>query len=326
MILDTELTRDLPIVLQIDGGMGRVVCSTPAIRRLKERFPERDITVITTCPDVFDRNPSVKKVYGFNSSYLWEDVIRYGEFVYPEPYHDVWYYNQKRHLAESFNFLLNGEMTIDDTPHLYLNKREISWANNFIKERRKDTKDGQGLVGVIQGFGAGANMSNHQCSDNRSCGEFDLVDDSDRSFLMPQLMTLLDTITSKEDILFLNASHIPINHKRVWNDNLTTRQLMSLTHEADFVISIDSFIAHVAKAFNKKCYQFLGSTYRQNVSYTDFMVFQRGGFPRAYTPNRFNGIIEGQNAGAMEFPKDDMISIGEIILKDILGTYKQDAE
>lgn len=313
MILDTGLTRELSIVIQLDGGMGRVLCATPAIAHLKERFPDRDITVITAFPEIFEKNPAVKKTYHLNSNYLWEDVIRYGEFIFPEPYHDVWYYNQKHHLVESFDHIINGETSEDVTPKIYLDKREISWAETLVKERRADTWEGKGRVGIFQAYGAGVHSPN--CGGDCSCSG-DLDDETYRSFPTPQLESLLETLIDA-DMVLLNASHIPIDRKGVWNGSYSTRQLMALTKAADFVITIDSFLGHVAKAFDKKCYQFLGSTFKENVSYPEFKTYQREGYPRAYTPNRFNGIIEGQNEGAMEFSKDEIKRIGLEIQQDL---------
>jgi len=295
------------LVVQIDGGMGRVLCSTPALEHMWERFSgKRKIIAVTPYPDLFEGSPHVSRAYPWNSSYLWDDVIKDGEFLAPEPYHNHFYYSQKHHLIESFDWLLGGEISdcqMTLTPRAYLRNDEIQFGFDLIERIRNDFPDSK--IGVIQGMGASA------CLDAKGV----LHDASDRSFRMEDLQFILKEIGT--EWIFVNASHIPLREEtNVWTQQLNTRQLMSVVKACDGVFTIDSFINHAGAVWKKPGLLVLGSTYRRNVGYPHYSTVQRRGFPTGYSPNRFNNSShEVQNKGAMDFSQD--------ALKEIVALWRR---
>ena len=121
-------------IIKIDGGIGRVICSTGSIKRYWETNPDK-IVILTSWPEIFENNPYVYKVYKDDGSiqYLFDDIIKHGDFCYPEPYFDANYYNQKYHLSQSFNNLINKE---DDKldPVLFLTNEEIKYGIDLVKK------------------------------------------------------------------------------------------------------------------------------------------------------------------------------------------------
>jgi hypothetical protein len=148
-----ETGKQKPYVVQIDGGIGRVLCSVPAVEKLSKT---RDVIVITSHPEIFWHNPYIYKVYGLGREYIWDDVIKNGEFLYPEPYYNYKYYTQEHHLIQSFDMLLNGGTGKFYTPKIYLTRDEIIWASEFIKLRRVDS--GKNRVAMLQCFGSSAKI------------------------------------------------------------------------------------------------------------------------------------------------------------------------
>jgi len=277
-----------PIVVQIDGGIGRVICSIPALETLAK---SRRVIVVTSYPEVFYNNPNIYKVYSLNHAYLWEDVIRHGEFTHPEPYHHQAYYNQELHLMQVFNLLLTGDAGTITTPNLFQTADEDTWAKNFIEERKRER---QRSVVLLQCFGSSAVLTNNTVQDN-----------SKRS--LP--LNVADAICRNTDYTYINVSHLTLDYPNVWQHTFTLRQIFSLVAHCDFIVGIDSFLLHVGNCFGKSGVAFFGGTYPQNLSYSQYQLVQRKGFPKNYIPNRFSGFVD-ENSGAMDF---DNVEIGEII-------------
>jgi hypothetical protein len=279
---------DKPYVVQLDGGIGRVICAIPAIEELAKK---RRVIVLTSFPDVFLNNPHVYKTYNLNREYLWDDVIRHGEFLCPEPYFSHFYYNQEHHLIQSFNHLMTDNSNMAHA-NLYLSVEERKWAEEFVNLRRQEFKD-RAII-LFQCFGSGAILE-----DDR------VVDTSHRS--LPTYV--VDAICANTNPLYINASQIHMNYPNVWQQSFSTRQLFALTAYCDYVVSVDSCLIHIGASFSKTGLVFFGGTFPDNLSYPSYRVIQREGYPKSYMPNRFTGFVD-ENQGALDF---DNIELGQII-------------
>ena len=267
-------------IVQIDGGIGRVLCATQALNTLSE---QNEVVVITTWPDVFTNNPNIFKVYGLNREYIWEDVIRHGDFLYPEPYFKRQYYNQEHHLSQSFNDILINDPKFS-FPKIYLSPQETLWGVNFVKNIKSQFCGS--LILAFQPFGASAVLENG-----------DVIDTTHRSLSMDAVRFIADNL---KDVILVNCSHIAINHKSIWQANFTVRELFSVVAACDNIFTIDSMLNHVGAAFQKTGILLLGSTYSKNVGYPNYTILQRDGYPKNYFPNRFSGFVD-KNKGAMDF-------------------------
>lgn len=279
-------------VIQIDGGIGRVLCSTGALETLAE---QHEVVVITTWPDVFLHNPKIFKIYGMNREYIWDDVIRHGDFMYPEPYFKKEYYNQQCHLSQAFNTIING---IDKFhfPNIYLTPQETQWGIGFIKNIKSQFV-GKTII-AFQPFGAMA--SNHDGI---------VADNTHRSLTMEAVRYIADNL---KDVILVNCSHIPIDHRNVWQANFTLRELFAVVSACDHVLTIDSVLSHIGAAFQKTGILLLGSTYSSNVGYPNFTTLQREGYPKNYVPNRFTGFVD-KNKDAMNFSASEYDTVLSLI-------------
>jgi len=276
-------------IVQIDGGAGRCLCATRALENLYATTGEK-ITVITAWPEVFLNAPYIHKLYNLTQvPYLFDDIIKHGEFVNPEPYHNFHYYNQRHNLAQSFDFLINDEVSVSPKPTVYLNRDEKAFGADIVNQAKQAS--GKKIVVALQGFGAGARMLEN--------GE--LVDESNRSLNKKTV----DLIINSQECVFVNLSHIPMHHPNVWmQPDLNIRKIMAITSACDFVVSIDSLLSHIACALDKPTILLLGSTFKENVGYDHFRIVQRQGYPKSYFPNRFHGFVD-QNQGAMDFTEEE---------------------
>jgi len=267
-------------IIQIDGGIGRVLCATHALNTLSE---QDEIVVLTTWPDVFINNPNILKTYGLNREYIWDDVIRHGDFRYPEPYFTRKYYTQEYHLSQAFNSIL-----LDDPkftfPKLYLTPQEVIWGKGFVNNIK--TQFCGRLIVAFQPFGASAINT-----------EGIITDETCRSLSMDSVRFIADNL---KDVILINCSHISIDHRNVWQASFTIRELFAVVAACDHVFTVDSMLNHVGAAFQKTGVLLLGSTFSKNVAYPNYTTLQREGYPKSYYPNRFSGFVN-RNKGAMDY-------------------------
>jgi ADP-heptose:LPS heptosyltransferase len=296
-------------IIKIDGGIGRVICATGAIRKLANLDPETDIVIISSWPEVFENNPYILKLYKDGSiPYLFEDVIKHGLFSYPEPYHERQYYIQQEHLIASFDRLITG-YSEKIYPEIFLTEEEKSFGLDVVSKAL--AASGKKSAIAYQPYGSGASMSN--------CG---VISD-------PSYRSLTDDLNKKiltdcKDSVFINLSHIPINHPNCWQQSYTLRQLFAVASSCHAVVSIDSVLSHLGIAFEKKGVLILGSTYSINVGYDEYKnyeTFQKSGYPRSYQSNRFGGHVE-KNKYAMDFDGVDQVRIIDSIAR--LGSLNND--
>jgi len=275
-------------IIQIDGGIGRVLCATQALETLYKKTNEKMI-VLSSWPDVLANAPYISKLYNLTQvPYLFDDIVKHGEFINPEPYQNFHYYNQRHHLSQSFNFLLNGEDEVG-RPTIYLSPDEVKWGNQLIDEVKRAS--GKKIVVALQAFGSGAKLMENGT----------LVDPSNRSLTKGTV----DKILFNPDCVFINLSHIPMNHPNVWQQpELNIRQIFAITKACNFIVSVDSLLSHVGAAFDKQGILILGGTFKENVGYTHYITCQKEGFPKSYFPNRFHGFVD-LNQGAMDFSEDE---------------------
>lgn len=279
-------------IFQIDGGIGRVICATPAIQDYARQCDTR-VIVVTSWTEVFWFNTAVYKVYKIDHPYLWDDVIRHGDFFNPEPYHSSLYYNQEHHLIDAFQWLINQRATTETRtqPQLFLSPDEITCAKNIIQRVKKEMNIS--CIAAYQPYGAGAAMLDNN-----------VVDNSHRSLSK----TAAEFIATASNVGFVNCSHIFVDCKNVWNQQFSVRELFAIVSQCDFVVAVDSSVAHIGVAFDKRGISLLGATFMQNVGYNSYRTFQRKGFPKNYFPNRFHGFVD-ENRDAMNFDTDTLQEI-----------------
>ena len=116
------------LVVRIDGWLGIVVAMTWAITEVAKKRP---VKVITSRPLVFLGNPYIKSVHGLDDRRLYEDVIKWNDYIELEPYTDPEFFND----AKNWLYIAKKQLHIDgDTipqPCLFLAEHEK--MSNFLQ-------------------------------------------------------------------------------------------------------------------------------------------------------------------------------------------------
>jgi len=124
------------IIFQINGGLGKSVMATAVCHAIKTKYPENELIVISSYPDVFINNPNVNKCISHNEiKYFYKDYISGGDFLYfgQEPYLENSYIKQEKNLIETWCELFNlpvtklqGEMFLTNREmEFYIRKHDI---------------------------------------------------------------------------------------------------------------------------------------------------------------------------------------------------------
>lgn len=98
-------------IIKIDWWLWRVIASTWVIT---EYAKKNDVSIITTRPLVFRGNPYIKSIHWIDDRRLYEDVIKWNDYIEIEPYTMPEYFNNREHIIKCIN-------------------KQLTWNNKFIK-------------------------------------------------------------------------------------------------------------------------------------------------------------------------------------------------
>ena len=89
-IAKCDATKQKTLVIRIDGWLWRVIAMSGAIT---EKAKQQPVKVVTSRPLVFWGNPYIKSVHGLDDRRLFEDVIKWNDYIELEPYTDPEFFN-----------------------------------------------------------------------------------------------------------------------------------------------------------------------------------------------------------------------------------------
>jgi len=239
--------------LQIDGGIGRCICATGAVKEMT------DSHLVTSAPFVFE-GLGIERVYPTNHAYLYEDMIMPGEFILPEPYNHSKYYREKKHLCQVFNFLINGK---DEyvAPEIKLSDNERINGRKYVEDIKKGKK-----VLLIQPF---ASSGGRTANCSKVCN--DLEDESYRSFTDGFIKELIEALKDDYTLLFVEDA----NQKKYPNTvpviAQSPRLIFTIIPFVDGIITCDSFLHHASAALGTPTTTIVlwGGTSEENLGYKE---------------------------------------------------------
>jgi len=303
-------------IVMIDGGIGRTICAIPAINELAKK---ENITVVATWLEPFFNNKNLKRTYHVGQPYIWEDIIKQGILIHPEPYEDHEYYNQEMHLIQAFYKDLGLEPP-KELPkiELPLQDVEIKMARESLKNlKEKHKKD---KVIIFQPFGASMNTCSTTC---KNPTEEDYEDISNRSLKFSTTLKIIEELKKYAVVIVMasiNCSTLK-NIEGVEIPQLQLRNWFSLIKEADYVIGCDSVAQHITYAYDKPGFFVYGGTYIENVGYPILKHFVKEGYPKEYNPMRIPSnamqMVPVFNEGAMGFSEEEEQKLIDELLKFI---------
>lgn len=286
---ETEKT----LVVRIDWWLGRVVAMTWAITEVAKKRP---VKVVTSRPLVFWWNPYIKSVHGLDDRRLFEDVIKWNDYIELEPYTDPEFFND----AKNWLYIAKKQLKIewDKIPQPCLFLAEHEKMNNVLSGERPI---------LYQPFG--------------STMWLNWADKSYRSIPVEAAQYIADELTKKGYTLYevIKPNAQPVLNDCQMCDTPDLRLVVSLCARYP-VVWCDSSLHHCSKAFGNKALVVWAWTdaerygYESNINMREFPMV-------AHTPlrlmmNSFDYDISNQHTN--QFTKkflDKVVSNVDLLYK-----------
>lgn len=123
------------ILLGIEGGIGKGIAATGAVKVAKENGHSVDI--ITAHPSIWEGNPNVNKVYDWNRVEYMSDFIKsYEKIIFNDPYKHEEFLLGGCDITCTYNLMLN-DICQPVKPQLFLNKAEHLYVQDLLKDIEK---------------------------------------------------------------------------------------------------------------------------------------------------------------------------------------------
>ena len=140
------------IIFNIEGGIGKSIMATAVCEAIKKKYPNDNLIVLTSYPEVFICNPHIYRCYNHNQlSYFYNEYIEDGNFLafFHNPYLETNFIKCKEHLLKTWCSMFDVPYK-NEQPKLYLSQREKDfYQRQFYSEKP---------IFVIQTNGGGSNQ------------------------------------------------------------------------------------------------------------------------------------------------------------------------
>lgn len=299
----------------INGGAGRMLCALPALERFMSENPDGYIVTEAGLDFVLGNRLLQDRTFDVNTKGLFENTVRHGEVISPEPYRDYEYFNQKISISQAFDKLINGNVreNFDYRPNLILNKEEELHGVAVIKHAKEEHKKEKTIV--IQPFGRGSIND-----DNLKI----VADYSTRSLETKTYLAIAKALREHYNVVSMSEFEIPGDEYSINPKQLSLRKWAAVIETADYFIGCDSVGQHLAYSSNTPGTVILGSTFAVNVSYPNyFNIIEKEGYDKRYAPIRLSEACcqeaDRLNDLALEFSDVET----ENIIKNILTHIKK---
>ena len=310
-------------IINIDGGIGRVIAAIPALLKYGKLHPEEDWYVMIPAWDImtwgFEElqertfNPETK---GMFENYYWDA----DKVIYPEPYKLPKFYRNEIGLKEAFDVLINETEDHSDLPEmqLKLSLDELIDAKQIVNNIRRQNNNKK--IIVMQPFGSTAYHT-----------EVGIYDKSMRSINHYMTKMLVDKLSKDYVILNMSAGLYSQDGMANLQPDPSLRVWAGIIGEADYFIGCDSCGQHMAKAMGTPSSVVIAGTHEVNMSYPDtFHIIKRDGVKYHPAPMRVSGInsmlCDKLNERRNEFSDDEIHSAYKEIVKRIAKTTDKSVE
>lgn len=298
----------------ITHGAGTVITAIPALEKFARLNPENDFKVLIGGwgPLLLGHPVLQDRYYDINNHKGLFDLVRDHHIQNLEPYHVSGYINQQLHLTEAFDVLINGKNAGDLKPaRLYPSKQEISSVKQ-LTGRMKEEHQKEKVV-VFQPYGSGITVEEGGRPFDSSARSLD-VDD----------YLYLAKMLAPHALVFYFGPHEFRHPGDAYTPDMSGHDLdlrfyLSLIHQCDYFLGVDSVGQHMARALDKPGTVILGGTSAVNTSYEDHFTIFRNDAPFTYCPIRISSVdstlANRLNEKAMTFTIADLDSIVEGVLR-----------
>jgi len=131
-----EVFKSSKLLLPVHGGIGRNIMATAVVRAIKKQYPNKELSVIAGCPEVFQKNPRVKRVHNLSRpSFVFEDYFKNSDtmLLSVEPYQHKDYISRKKHFVECWCEMLGVEFD-GIQPEMFYNISEQEIAKDYLQK------------------------------------------------------------------------------------------------------------------------------------------------------------------------------------------------
>lgn len=121
------------IIFKVQGGLGKHIASTAFIKKIKQKYPQSNLIVLSAWKDVFLNNPHVNESSPELSTFYdkfveGNDVL----FLTQDPYDFDNHMNRREHLIATW-FSMIGEEYKGEMPEIYFSPQEEQYYTQFYK-------------------------------------------------------------------------------------------------------------------------------------------------------------------------------------------------
>ena len=220
------------IIFESYGGVGKVIMSTAIVKKLKQKFPESNIMVVTSQPSVWLNNPYVKHIYtpdqkpALNGLYI--NGNRDVEILMREPYAESNFLLNKKHLLETWSDLYELDYN-NELPEFYLDSTEL--------ERYKKSYDTSKPIMVIHPNGGYIVEFGYNWA---------------RDLPTEVTQQIINDNKDKYTIYHIKGKDQKLKYDNVIEETGNIRKVAVLLTLAEKILSVDTFTQHLAVALRKK--------------------------------------------------------------------------
>ena len=224
-------------VFNIEGGIGKHICSTAVVSAYKNNHPTTKVIVVCAWPEIYLGNEDVERVYRLgNVPYFYQDYV-YGKDTVvfsQEPYKQTSHIKKQKHLilswCEMIGIKYNGE-----APKLPMNMRETGYLDPELANIPK-----QKPILLFQPFGGPG--KDHQADPYSWSRD-----------IHPQVaQQIVDTLKDHYQIIHVCYDfHHKLNHVIRYEKVSPKKNLFNMIRYADRCLFIDSSFQHAAAAMGK---------------------------------------------------------------------------
>jgi hypothetical protein len=302
-------------ILNIDGGIGRIIASLPALLKYYQNHPDEEWYVSITGWDYVPLGISELQNRTFNpdTKGVWENYfMKADEVISPEPYRLPNFYKGKISLVEAFDEIINKTEDHSDLNYktLNLSHAEIRKGQEIIYRVYEEQKKEQTIV--INPYGSTAQMC-----------PLGVYDDSLRSLPESMFDQLCELLAEDYNLIYMGYPYL-LSEKNKYiylpQQELNIREWMGVISQVDYLIGCDSVGQHIARATETQGCVIMGGTDPVNMSYPDhFRIIQRKN--PVYSPMRISSLqsnlAERLNKECIEYTEDEILDIYEKIKEDL---------
>ena len=243
--------KDGRVAVLLGGGMGKMVCATSLIPKLKAKYGE--VVVVNAYPEVFNFNPHISRNLTFNEKYLEEDYLHDLQVLTGEPYLTNEYRFERKHIIAAYCKLFGVEYTEDMKPELYLSPDEELFGWNQKQQLGKY---------ILMHITGGTSYYSPQKADQKPVRSRDWP-----IVLAQEFVDKFQKVHPDVKVIQVGLQTEP-RLKNVQLTNLPARMIFPLVKYADSFVGIDGFVNHVSAAFNKRGVVLWGGTDPKRLGYS----------------------------------------------------------